>query len=278
MYFQRDTKVYLVWEGQALQLDALASFSSSQTFTERTYSQNGLGNPSMVDYGFAKEKSKPTFSLETYAVLPLLELFNFELVNGTYILQDTNSLVSLDLYFEVTPNYYYAIKNAFTTQLSFSVGKGTILKFQIEGEGSYLLEEEKPSVTYSTFDDYITGDLSNTLLTENNYLMAASCNIVRDLKWLNTKTMLDGVDYVPTKAVMSKLTVGGNLSTYVSSSSFEEITSFNSELDINIGNGQFEFHIGTSIITERLDFSSSLITKFYDFRLLPYGVTATTIQ
>lgn len=185
--------------GVPILLDVESNLQFNQTFTDNTYSQKTLHEPTKFFEASNIKKANPA---DISFTLPIYEEDDFAPVYECLReLNSNNDLKQFDLYIQM-PNDLYYINKCVVKSGSFLIERDKPLRLQIQAQGSQLkrygsIEGAKrtsafnsltrsSTKTHQVFTDHLEASVDNTSL---DCLFSVSAELQNSVEWIENKTV-----------------------------------------------------------------------------------------
>lgn len=277
--FQAGTTV-IITNGVTSRELLVSSCTASQTYLEESRSVKTLHSLNNIADTFSNSKSDVTLEMSLYLTKTdslLLQWFGMSKSADRYTLQHLgNDPVYLDVYIKASGGLY-KISNCHVTNMVFSLDfRAGPLGLSISAKGSDLTTPATlpgMTLTKQSYSDFISGSIS--AMGFNSHIAGLTLEFNKTTNWVEDKTIhsvLSGGFYVPTKATVSEITVGGTLTRYKTGNTLQEYSN-NTSVSISYG-GKFLINLSPCKVLSRWDTASEIHKVMHDFKLLPNVGTA----
>lgn len=278
--YSRETKLFLYQDGSNYEIKLDGDFDFSQTFSEKSTSSNTLHNTQHFESSSIVKANPASFEFRA----------NLLLQNDAQILFD--NLINprfCDLYFQ-TSHATFKIDRGIFTNGNFEIGRNSILKLSIAGEGALLQRVGDESYTIPGIDvipsttrtPFIPG-IKIILNGRDISLLIANvqAEIQNDIKWVPYETMNQAIKVVdkgnamyPSNFVLNKRIFAGSITKYVATGDESTLLNFDREAPLRIKAGKtisdifygLDFNMASCSFTNRVN-PREIYTQNFDWRL-----------
>lgn len=278
--YMRETKLFLYQDGANYEIKLDGEFDFSQTFSEKSTSSNTLHDTQHFESSSIVKANPADFDFKV----------NLLLQNDAQILFD--NLINprfCDLYFQ-TNHATFKIDKAIFTNGNFEIGRNSILKLGISGEGAVLQRAGDESYTIpgisvvpSTVRTPFIPGIKIILNSRDISLLIADvqAEIQNDIKWVPYETMNQAVKVVdrgnamyPSNFVLNKRIFAGSITKYVALGDESTLLNFDREAPLRIKVGKtisdifygLDFNMASCSFTNRVS-PKEIYTQNFDWRL-----------
>lgn len=276
---QRNTSLVLEYENNFYVLDAVGSYSYSQTYTRNSTARKTIHNKTPKPLTVLTGKSAGTADLQVPASSNFIEAVLFELIG----LDLETSTYDLPFNLKVEPRYFnlYIVGEYSTTKLTkcaltsldINMSKQAAISFSVNLEFSNLETNiltpvtgtyqgsmlETPLTLSITMVDAITGETTFGNLQSFNFSVQQSFSWREDN---NIQTI--GELYLPTRAVITDMPVNSVISLYANHDQILPEIIYNAKLVVTFGN--IRITITNALLTKRYEVQEVLSLQ-YDITL-----------
>lgn len=278
--YMRETKLFLYQDGSNYEIKLDGDFDFSQTFSEKSTSSNTLHNTQHFESSSIVKANPADFEFRA----------NLLLQNDAQILFD--NLINprfCDLYFQ-TSHATFKIDRAIFTNGNFEIGRNSILKLGVSGQGALLQRVGDESYTIPGVDvipstvrtPFIPG-IKIILNGRDISLLIADvqAEIQNDIKWVPYETMNQALKVVdkgnamyPSNFVLNKRIFAGSITKYVATGDESTLINFDKEAPLRIKVGKtisnifygLDFNMASCSFTNRVN-PKEIYTQNFDWRL-----------
>jgi len=278
--YRRETKLFVVQDGANYEIKLDGDFDFSQTFSEKSTSSNTLHNTQHFESSSIVKANPADFEFTV----------NLLLQNDAQILFD--NLLNprfCDLYFQ-TSSATFKIDRAVLTNGNFEIGRNSILKLGVSGQGALLQRVGDESYTIPGISvvpstkrtPFIPGVKIILNGTDISLLIAnVQAELQNSITWVPYETMNQAVKVVdrgnamyPSNFVLNKRIFAGSITKYVATGDESTLLNFDKEAPLRIKVGKdisntfygLDFNMASCSFTNRVS-PREIYTQNFDWRL-----------
>jgi len=270
--FKKNTKLYIVENGNKYPIDVYSDISASQTFDEQNHKQKTLHRlHNLHDTASITNANPANFSFTSP-------------INGCGILLSLGTeysaearLRSFDIYIE-SDYVIYKIQNCIIENTVFNIERTSIVTISISGTGSKLYQVTNiPGVEVPEYtrEYIIISSLQVEMDQVLNNIAGIHIEYSNSISWIDNTTLhesLTGEIAYPDNYVLTGRKVSGSITQFLTNDNLNTMgdTSRDSSLNIIIGDSNtsniLSFRMPSIVYTRRLNYDE-LINRVYDFRV-----------
>lgn len=283
--FLRETKLYLVYNGNRYQIDTYPSIEFTQTFSADSRSVKTLHNQRNLFERISVTKANPAnFSFE----MPLLTESDLSVVVDLLVDYNTSDTVNtFDLYFESTKDII-KLETCVITSGVFNIQRGKELTLSISGQaakqtrigatGSYSYPGafQTRSGTRTYVIPTILEVTANTTVLQ--YVQQVSVEVQNNIDWVEWANIHDSLGVTdetntmyPEKFALRSRSLAGTVVTLVDNTVIpgHQYWELDVPMRIRTGEGSYfaDFNMSQASITARESAGSSFFVQSYDYRM-----------
>lgn len=257
----------------------VASASASQTFIEASQNVKTIHNPNLVARTFVTEKGTANVSFSCYigngnAENSIFDWFGFEEAAGNYVIDPVAGGVApkqYDIYIDAGSTIY-KLDSCVAQNISFTLSRKELIRMDVTGVARDLVQVGSIPTTGTLFTQDASTFYNSTIdITGFSNISGVSCEITRNIQWLNQKAVHD-IDsiYKVSNPVVTSLAISGT----ITRNKIDDTNDYVPNTAINISYGPtFKIILDDCNTTDRWDLSDihSLMT---DYKLLPTAASS----
>ena len=280
--FLRESKVYIVYNGESYRIFTTPDLSFDQTFAEDAYEVKTLHDQTKMFQGSSITKANPAnFSFAVHLTKEKHESIVLDL-----LLTTTNDILKeFDLYVQ-TNDSTFKLEGAIITEGNFDFSRSSPSLVNISGQAKRLTRAGNQSFTIpgSTASQSSTRTPVVPILdverggSDISRLISATLSVQNNPDWTPFETLQNSLSVTnqdnamyPNKHTLNRRVVSGNITQYMTSSNYGTFQNFDTNSSFRLktlveGSTHFDANLTGCIFTKRMSVAEAL-TQTFDFRL-----------